>query len=91
MQAKTYPFPDSDILGIFNDPIKANLIKLPEMKRSKEAARTIDPKYCKYHHLVKYPIHDCLIFKYKVIELTFERKITLEEDSANANLVTLNN
>lgn len=32
MQAKTYPFLDSDVLGIFNDLLGANHIELPEIK-----------------------------------------------------------
>ncbi|KAL0310421.1 UNVERIFIED_CONTAM: hypothetical protein Scaly_2929200 [Sesamum calycinum] len=36
MQAREYPFLDSDVLGIFDDLLKANLIDLPEMKRPEE-------------------------------------------------------
>ncbi|KAH6762391.1 hypothetical protein C2S52_019824 [Perilla frutescens var. hirtella] len=46
MQQREYPFLDSDIPGIFEDLCKAELIKLPEMKRPEEAGRTNDPKYC---------------------------------------------
>ncbi|KAL0387960.1 UNVERIFIED_CONTAM: hypothetical protein Sradi_2677800 [Sesamum radiatum] len=33
MQAREYPFLDSDVPGIFDDLLEANLIDLPEMKR----------------------------------------------------------
>ncbi|KAL0290344.1 UNVERIFIED_CONTAM: Transposon Tf2-12 polyprotein [Sesamum calycinum] len=52
MQAREYPFLDSDVPGIFDDLLEANLIDLPEMKRPEEAERKDDPKYCKYHRLV---------------------------------------
>ncbi|KAL0454765.1 UNVERIFIED_CONTAM: hypothetical protein Slati_0815700 [Sesamum latifolium] len=45
MQVRQYPFLGSDISGIFDDLLEANLIDLPEMKRSKEAERKDDPKY----------------------------------------------
>ncbi|KAL0396524.1 UNVERIFIED_CONTAM: hypothetical protein Scaly_0100800 [Sesamum calycinum] len=47
MQTKQHPFLDSDVSGIFDDLLNANLIELPEMKRPKEAGKTDDPKYCK--------------------------------------------
>ncbi|KAL0299886.1 UNVERIFIED_CONTAM: hypothetical protein Sangu_3149200 [Sesamum angustifolium] len=37
MQAREYPFLDSDVPGIFDDLLEANLIDLPEMKRPEEA------------------------------------------------------
>ncbi|KAI3453509.1 hypothetical protein Pfo_010172 [Paulownia fortunei] len=76
MQAKQYPFLDSDISGIFDDLLKENLIELPKMKHPKEVGHVDDPKYCKYHRLVGHPIHDCFIFKDK-------------EDNATANLITI--
>ncbi|KAL0340286.1 UNVERIFIED_CONTAM: hypothetical protein Sradi_4545400 [Sesamum radiatum] len=45
MQAREYPFLDSDVPGIFDDLLEANLIDLPEMKRPEEAERKDDPKY----------------------------------------------
>ncbi|KAL0428085.1 UNVERIFIED_CONTAM: hypothetical protein Slati_2983300 [Sesamum latifolium] len=47
MQARKNPFLDSDIFGIFDDLLEANLINLPEMKQPEEAERKDDPKYCK--------------------------------------------
>ncbi|CAA0821418.1 Unknown protein, partial [Striga hermonthica] len=37
MQAKQYPFLDSDVSGIFDDLMEAKLIELPDMKRPEEA------------------------------------------------------
>ncbi|KAH6831489.1 hypothetical protein C2S53_010419 [Perilla frutescens var. hirtella] len=87
MQQKQFPFLDSDVLGIFDDLLKEGLIELPEMKRSNEAARTDDPKYCKYHRLVRHPIHDCFILKDKIMQLARQEKISLEEDDATTSIV----
>ncbi|KAL0455087.1 UNVERIFIED_CONTAM: Transposon Tf2-12 polyprotein, partial [Sesamum latifolium] len=42
MQARQYPFLDSDVPEIFDDLLEANLIDLPEMKRPEEAERKDD-------------------------------------------------
>ncbi|KAL0283054.1 UNVERIFIED_CONTAM: hypothetical protein Sangu_2915000 [Sesamum angustifolium] len=67
MQAREYPFLDSDVLRIFDDLLEANLIDLPEMKRPEEAERKDDLKYCKYHRLVGHAIQDYFVFKDKVM------------------------
>ncbi|KAL0286122.1 UNVERIFIED_CONTAM: hypothetical protein Sradi_7156400 [Sesamum radiatum] len=69
MQAREYPFLDSDVPGIFDNLLEANLIDLPEMKRSEEAKQKDDLKYCKYHRLVGHAIQDYFVFKDKVIQL----------------------
>ncbi|KAL0449433.1 UNVERIFIED_CONTAM: hypothetical protein Slati_1499700 [Sesamum latifolium] len=51
IQARKYQFLDSDVSGIFDDLLEANLIDLPEMKRPKKAERKDNPKYYKYHRL----------------------------------------
>ncbi|KAL0413583.1 UNVERIFIED_CONTAM: hypothetical protein Sradi_1560000 [Sesamum radiatum] len=91
MQARQYSFLDSDVSGIFDDLLEANLIDLPEMKRSEEAERKDDPKYCKYHRLVGHAIQDCFVFKDKVMQLARQGKISFEEDFAEANVVTIKN
>ncbi|KAL0387697.1 UNVERIFIED_CONTAM: hypothetical protein Sradi_2651500 [Sesamum radiatum] len=88
MQAREYPFLDSNVLGIFDDLLEANLIDLPEMKRPGEAERKDDPKYCKYHRLVGHAIQDYFVFKDKVMQLARQGKISLEEDSAATNVIT---
>ncbi|KAL0405377.1 UNVERIFIED_CONTAM: hypothetical protein Slati_3851600 [Sesamum latifolium] len=74
---------------IFDDLLEANLIDLPEMKRPEEAERKDDPKYCKYHRLVGHAIQDCFVFKDKVMQLARQGKISLEEDSAAANVIMI--
>ncbi|KAL0305272.1 UNVERIFIED_CONTAM: hypothetical protein Scaly_2991200 [Sesamum calycinum] len=63
MQAREYPFLNSDVPGIFDDLLEANFIDLSEMKRPEEAEQKDDPKYCKYHRLVGHAIQDCFVFK----------------------------
>ncbi|KAL0405353.1 UNVERIFIED_CONTAM: hypothetical protein Slati_3849200 [Sesamum latifolium] len=89
MQARQYQFLDSDVSGIFDDFLEANLIDLPEMKRPEEARQIDDPKYCKYHRLVGHSIQDCFVFKDKVMQLARQGKISLEEDSAATNAITI--
>ncbi|KAL0433619.1 UNVERIFIED_CONTAM: hypothetical protein Slati_2696200 [Sesamum latifolium] len=59
------------------------------MKRPEEAERKDDPKYCKYHRLVGHAIQDCFVFKNKVMQLARQGKISLEEDSAAANVIMI--
>ncbi|KAL0457872.1 UNVERIFIED_CONTAM: hypothetical protein Slati_0414400 [Sesamum latifolium] len=89
MQARQYPFLDSDVPRIFDDLLEANLIDLSEMKRPEEAERKDDPKYCKYHRLVGHAIQDCFVFKDKVMQLARQGKISLEEDFAAANIIMI--
>ncbi|KAL0379263.1 UNVERIFIED_CONTAM: hypothetical protein Sradi_3231800 [Sesamum radiatum] len=91
MQARQYPFLNSDVSGIFDDLLEANLIYLPEMKRPEEAERKDDPKYYKYHRLVGHAIQDCFVFKDKVMQLARQGKFSLEDDSAETNVVTIKN
>ncbi|KAK4385648.1 hypothetical protein Sango_2688800 [Sesamum angolense] len=69
MQAREYPFLDSDVPGIFDDLLEANFIDLPEIKRPEEAEQKDDPKYCKYRRLVGHAIQDCSVFKDNVMQL----------------------
>ncbi|KAL0291214.1 UNVERIFIED_CONTAM: hypothetical protein Sangu_2539700 [Sesamum angustifolium] len=69
MQAREYPFLDSNVSGIFDDLLEANLIDLPEMKRPEEAERKDDTKYCEYHCLDGHVRQDCFMFKDKVMQL----------------------
>ncbi|KAL0439038.1 UNVERIFIED_CONTAM: hypothetical protein Slati_2386800 [Sesamum latifolium] len=88
IQSRQYPFLDSDVSRIFDELLEANLIDLPEMKRSEKAEQRDDPKYCKYHRLVGHAIQDCFVFKDKVMQLARQSKISLEEDSAATNLMS---
>ncbi|CAA0821924.1 Unknown protein, partial [Striga hermonthica] len=89
MQAKQYPFLDSDVCGIFDDLIQEQLIELPEMKRPEEAEQVDNPKYCKYHRLVSHSIEDCFVFKDRVMQLARQGKISLEEDKGSANFASI--
>ncbi|KAL0361063.1 UNVERIFIED_CONTAM: hypothetical protein Sradi_3790800 [Sesamum radiatum] len=91
MQARQYPFLDSNVSGIFDDLLKANLIDLPEIKQPEKAKWKDDPKYCKYHRLVGHAIQDCFVFKDNVMQLARQGKISLEEDSTVTNVVTIKN
>ncbi|KAL0288519.1 UNVERIFIED_CONTAM: hypothetical protein Sangu_2654100 [Sesamum angustifolium] len=61
MQAREYPFLDSNVSGIFDDLLEANLIDFPEIKRPED----------------------------KVVQLARQGKISLEEDSAATNAITI--
>ncbi|KAL0295965.1 UNVERIFIED_CONTAM: hypothetical protein Sradi_6648600 [Sesamum radiatum] len=89
MQARENSFLDFDVPGIFDDLLEANLIDLPEMKQPKEAERKDDPKYYKYHHLVRHAIQDCFVFKEKVMQLARQGKISLKENFAATNAITI--
>ncbi|PIN20262.1 hypothetical protein CDL12_07045 [Handroanthus impetiginosus] len=90
MQEKEYPFPDSDVLHIFEELLARKLIELPQPKRPEEVEKTNDPKYCKYHRVVSHPIEKCFVFKDKIMALAKEGKIVLDiEDVADANLVSV--
>ncbi|KAL0317359.1 UNVERIFIED_CONTAM: hypothetical protein Sangu_2150200, partial [Sesamum angustifolium] len=89
IQPREYAFLDSNVPGIFDDLLEANLIDLPEIKRPEEAERKDDPKYCKYHRLVEHAIQDCFVLKDKVMQLARQGKISLEEDSAATNTITI--
>ncbi|KAL0373846.1 UNVERIFIED_CONTAM: hypothetical protein Sradi_3300300 [Sesamum radiatum] len=89
MQARQYPFLDSDVSRIFDNLLEANLIDVPEMKRPEEAERKDDKKYYKYHCLVGHTIQDCFVFKDKVMQLARQDKISLEENSVVKNAITI--
>ncbi|KAL0307801.1 UNVERIFIED_CONTAM: hypothetical protein Sangu_3011400 [Sesamum angustifolium] len=88
MQAREYPFLDSNVPGIFDDFLEANLIDLPEMKRPEEAERKDGLKYCKYHRLVGQQ-YRLFCVKDKVMQLARQGKISLQEDSAVTNVITI--
>jgi len=88
MQAKEYPFLDSDVPAIFEELLELKLIELPEMKRPDETGKTNDPNYCKYHRLIGHPIEKCFVFKEKVMDLAAEGKILLEDEKDSSNQVS---
>ncbi|KAL2941826.1 Sal-like protein 4 [Bienertia sinuspersici] len=82
LQAKKYPFPDSDLEGMLEDLLEKKIIDLPESKHPKEMGKTSDPNYCKYHRLVSHPIEKCVTLKEKIMQLARDGKIILDEDEA---------
>ncbi|XP_051142237.1 uncharacterized protein LOC127259136 [Andrographis paniculata] len=80
---------NSDVSDIFDDLLRENLIELLSSKRPEEAGKVDDQRYCKYHRVVEHPIHNCFIFKNKVMELVREGKITLEDDSTAVNVTSI--
>ncbi|GAA0163119.1 hypothetical protein LIER_39527 [Lithospermum erythrorhizon] len=88
MQAKEYPFFESDIHGMFEELLKAKLIELPEPKRLEESNRSTEPDYCKYHQVLRHSIEKCFVFKEKVMGLARQGAILLEEDKVSTNHVT---
>ncbi|KAK4382680.1 hypothetical protein Sango_2848400 [Sesamum angolense] len=63
MQAREYPFLDSDVPGIFDDLLEANLIDLSEMKRPRGSRTKGRPKILKYHRLVGHCNTRLFVFK----------------------------
>uniref|UniRef100_A0A2N9ERQ0 Uncharacterized protein n=1 Tax=Fagus sylvatica TaxID=28930 RepID=A0A2N9ERQ0_FAGSY len=82
MEEKTYPFPDSDVLGMLENLLEKEIIKLPECKQPKEMGRTNDPKYCKYHRVVSHTVEKCFVLKDLILRLAREGKILLDLDEA---------
>ncbi|GAA0159359.1 hypothetical protein LIER_16152 [Lithospermum erythrorhizon] len=89
MHNKEYPFYDSNISGLFDELLKADLIMLPKPKRPGKANRSIDRNHCKYHRVLGHSIEKYFTFKEKVIDLARQRAILLEEDKVSNNHVAL--
>ncbi|KAL0290359.1 UNVERIFIED_CONTAM: hypothetical protein Sangu_2577200 [Sesamum angustifolium] len=85
-----YLFPDSDIAYIFYELLERKLIELPESKHLDEAGKVNDPKYCKYHQVVSYPIKRCFAIKEKIMALAKEGKIILDiEEMTGTNVASI--
>ncbi|KAH7847365.1 hypothetical protein Vadar_025265 [Vaccinium darrowii] len=81
LQAKKYPFPDSDVPGMLEDLLE-KVIQLPECKRPEEIGRVNDPKYCQYHRIVSHPTEKCFVLKELLVDLASQNKIILDLDEA---------
>ena len=79
---KKYPFPDSDLSSMLDGLVKKNVIQLPTSKRPKEAHKTNDPNFCRYHRVVSHPIEKCVTLKEKIMQLAGEGKIIFDGDEA---------
>jgi len=86
LEAKAYPFPDSDVPAILDELLAKKVIDLPESKRPDEANKVDDPKYCKYHRIVSHPTARCFVLKEKIMTLVRDGKIIIDaNDTAEAN------
>ncbi|KAL9224851.1 hypothetical protein vseg_000846 [Gypsophila vaccaria] len=82
LQAKKYPFPDSDLSGMLDDLLEKKVIQLPEPKRPEQVNKTTDPNYCRYHRMVSHPLEKCITLKEKIMQLAKDGKIILDIDEA---------
>ncbi|KAL0298474.1 UNVERIFIED_CONTAM: hypothetical protein Sradi_6507200 [Sesamum radiatum] len=89
MQAREYPFLDSDVLGIFDDLLEANLIDLPEMKQPEEAEQRMTQNIANTIALVGTQYKTVSCSRTKFMQLARQVKISLEEDSAVTNVITI--
>ncbi|KAH7861464.1 hypothetical protein Vadar_026563 [Vaccinium darrowii] len=82
LQAKKYPFPDSDVPGMLEDLLEKKVIQLSECKRPEEMGLVNDPKYCQYHRIVSHPTEKCFVLKELLVDLASQNKILLDLDEA---------
>ncbi|GAA0169277.1 hypothetical protein LIER_23800 [Lithospermum erythrorhizon] len=73
---------------MYKELLKDKLIELRGPKRPEEMNRSTEPEYCKYHRVLGHPLEKCFAFKEKVINVTRQGSILLEEDKVAANHVT---
>ena len=74
---------------MFDHLYKAKLINLSKMKCPEEASWVNNPSYCCYHRLIGHSLTKCFVFKDKIMDLTRQDKILLEEDKVSANQTTI--
>ncbi|KAH0769601.1 hypothetical protein KY290_013582 [Solanum tuberosum] len=78
LQAKEYPFPDSDIPAILDELLTKKVIALPESKRPKESNKVDDPMYCKFHRIISHYTTKCFSLKEKIMALVRVGNIILD-------------
>jgi len=75
---------------MLDDLLEKGVIELPEPKRPKEAGRTIDPKYYRYHTIVNHPLERCITLKERIMQLARDGKIILDlDETVEASHVTV--
>ncbi|KAG5614850.1 hypothetical protein H5410_014674 [Solanum commersonii] len=84
LQAKEYPFSDSDVPAIFNELLTNKVIALPESKRLEESNKVDDPMYCKFHRIIIHHTTKCFILKEKIMILVREGKIIMDDGETAA-------
>ena len=58
--------------------LENGIIELPPPKRPKEAGRTTDPKYCRYHQVISHPLKKCIMLKECIMQLARDGGIILD-------------
>ncbi|XP_004293971.1 PREDICTED: uncharacterized protein LOC101303401 [Fragaria vesca subsp. vesca] len=91
LEAKSYPFPDSNVAEMLENLLEKELIKLPDCKCPEEMYRINDPKYYKYHRVISQPVEKCFVLKDLIMKLAQQGKICLdvEDDVAQLNYATI--
>ncbi|KAH0754177.1 hypothetical protein KY290_024447 [Solanum tuberosum] len=79
LQAKGYPFPNSDVPAILDELLTKKVIALPESKRPKESNKVDDPMYCKFYRIIGHHTTKCFILKEKIMTLVREGKIIIDD------------
>ncbi|KAH0685647.1 hypothetical protein KY285_016208 [Solanum tuberosum] len=82
LQAKEYPFSDSDVHAILDGLLTKKVIVLPESKRPKKSNKVDDPMYCKFHRIIGHHTTKCFILKEKIRTLVREGKIIIDDGEA---------
>ncbi|KAK3043386.1 hypothetical protein RJ639_002688 [Escallonia herrerae] len=91
LEQKVYPFSDSKVPGILDFLLQHKLIDLPKMKRTEEVGQVNEPRYCKYHRLIRHPTEKCFTVKEVIMDLSKKGKIHLDDEqvkeSNNASII----
>ena len=66
------------------------LIQVPECKRSEQAGKVDDLKYCEYHRVISHLVKKCFVLNELILRLAREKKIELDlEEVAQTNHVAM--
>ncbi|KAH7837810.1 hypothetical protein Vadar_018288 [Vaccinium darrowii] len=92
LQAKKYPFSDSNVPGMLEDLLEKKVIQLPECKGPEKIGRVNDPKYCQYHRIISHPTEKRFVLKELRVDLASQNKILINLDEvAESNSTTIVN
>jgi len=84
-------FFSSNISRMLNNLLKANLIELLELKRSKKTNQMVNLNYCKYHCLISHPVEKYFMLKYKIARLNENGDIVFDAEITVLNITTMVN
>jgi hypothetical protein len=76
---------------MLNNLLKANLIEILELKRSKKIKPNGQLNYCKYHCLISHPVEKYFMLKYKIARLNENGDIIFDAEITTLNITTLVN